>query len=61
MPEVYKSDEKKKDYSDEIREFKELIGGLIPWYILRAQLISGNINNLSQLADDTQKLSKNAF
>jgi len=61
MPEVYKSEDRKRDYADDIKEFKEVIGGLFPWYLLRAQLISGGIDNLSQAADQASEDSKKAY
>lgn len=61
MPEVYKSEGKKRDYSDDIKEFKEVIGGLYPWYLLRAQLVSGNTDNLIEKANQANEDSKSAY
>lgn len=65
MPEIYKIKDKKRDYTDEIREFKETIGGLFPWYLLRAQLISGNnhtvIKRASQASEASKKASTNRY
>ncbi|WP_299187583.1 hypothetical protein [uncultured Aquimarina sp.] len=61
IPKVYRFDAKKRNYTDEIKEFKEVIGGLFPWFLLRAQAISDNINSLTKKAYQTNKDSKNAF
>ncbi len=65
MPDAYKSDDKELNYSDEIRDFKELVGGLYPWFSLRAQLISGNYNNLDerikQTSLDSNKANANRY
>ena len=61
MPEVYKSEDKKGNYSDDIKEFKEVIGGLYPWYLLRAQLISGDTDNLAKKANQANEDSKSAY
>ncbi|QCK15228.1 ATP-binding protein [Mangrovivirga cuniculi] len=61
MPKVYKSEDKKRSYSDDIKEFKEVIGGLFPWYLLRAQLISGDIDDLANKAKQADEDSKRAI
>ncbi|RED92435.1 ATP-binding protein [Marinoscillum furvescens] len=61
MPRVYTSEDKKRNYTDDIKEFKEVIGGLYPWYLLRAQLISGDIGNLAEKANQANEDSKSAY
>jgi hypothetical protein len=52
--------ENKRGYENDIREFKEVIGGLLPWYTLRAQLLVRERGNpLETLRDVTQR-SKSA-
>ncbi|MDO6517790.1 hypothetical protein [Zobellia uliginosa] len=60
MPDAYKSDDKNRNYSNEIREFKELVGGLYPWFLLRAQLISGDDTDLVERTKQTSLDSKEA-
>lgn len=60
IPEAYKSKDKKRGYSDEIREFKEVIGGLFPWFLLRALVISGKTDNLEKRAEQASQDSKHA-
>ncbi len=60
IPIAYKSNTDKRNYTDEIQEFKEVIGGLIPWFLLRAQLISGKIDGLEKWASLANIESKEA-
>lgn len=60
MPDEYKSNNNKRNYSNEIQEFKEVIGSLLPWFLLRAQVISGNIKDLTQRAEQANKDSRKA-
>src|SRR5690606_21709077 len=61
MPKVYKSDDKKRNYDDDIREFKEVIGGLFPWCLFRAQVISGDFEDLKGRAARANEESKKAY
>lgn len=58
---VFQTDDKKSKYDDnDVREFKEVIGGLMPWYYLRAQAISGDID-LDAEAKQASDSSRNAY
>jgi hypothetical protein len=46
--------------SQEIKEFKEIVGGLLPWYIARALVIVGKTDNFFDLLKDTEQRSKSA-
>jgi len=55
--------EKKKKpyrYDQEIREFKERVDALLPWYIIRARLLVNDIDDLVQAAKDADEQSKKA-
>ncbi len=60
MPKVYKSDDKRRSYADDIREYKEVTGSLLPWFLLRAQIIAGNSGNLIKRAELASKESTTA-
>jgi hypothetical protein len=53
---------KEKDYKNEqdIREFREVIGGLLPWYIVRAHILNNNDTDILKLINDADQKSKNA-
>lgn len=55
-------EKKKKNYrhEDEIREFKERVGALLPWYIVRARILINDIDDLSKAAKDADEQSKKA-
>ncbi len=50
VPKLYKENDKKRRFTDEIINFKELVSRLIPWYELRASLIKGESDRLLQRA-----------
>lgn len=55
-------EKKKKNYryDDEIREFKERVGALLPWYIVRARLLVSDIDDLVQAVKEAYEQSKKA-
>ncbi|MEQ9467421.1 MAG: hypothetical protein RLN88_08420 [Ekhidna sp.] len=59
IPERYKSDDKKRRFTEEIKEFKEVVGSLIPWYTFRISLISGEnqkfIDHAAQVTSQSKK------
>ena len=61
VPSAYKSDDKDRDYSDDIRNFKELVGGLYPWFLLRTQVIASNVDNLHESSKQTNQNSLEAY
>lgn len=61
LPAVYKSENNKRGNANEIRELKEVIGGLIPWYVLKIQVISGNDIDLVKGAEQANQDSKKAY
>jgi hypothetical protein len=61
MPDEYRSEDKERNHSDEIRDFKEIVGGLYPWFLLRAQLISGDNIDLNERTKQTSLNSKKAY
>ena len=61
MPDEYRSEDKERNHSDEIRDFKELVGGLYPWFLLRAQLISDDNIDLDERTKLTSLNSKEAY
>lgn len=46
--------------SQDIQEFKEIVGGLLPWYIARARVLINNTGNVLDLLNDVDKRSKGA-
>ena len=56
-------DKKKKSYryEDEIREFKEKVRALLPWYVVRARILVEDIDDLTQASKNADEQSKNAW
>ena len=44
----------------ESRQFKEIIGGMLPWHIARAKVIVGDVENLDELIQQANKNSLSA-
>lgn len=61
MPEKWL--EKKKDYDteQEIKRFEQVVGGLLPWYIVRAQLFVGAQEDVDTLIQNANQQSKRAI
>lgn len=55
--------EDKKNYrmSQKIEEFKQVVGGLLPWYLIRSRLLLGSKENLEVAFQDADRLSKKAL
>lgn len=54
--------EKKKDYHNEqdVTNFKQVIGGLLPWYIIRSRILIGDRDGLDAAIQDANQRSKSA-
>ena len=59
LPEKFEK-EKPHTYDDAVREFREIVGGLLPWYIVRARILINNIDDLLETTKDAGQRSKNA-
>ncbi|MDR3574177.1 MAG: hypothetical protein P4L50_09955 [Anaerolineaceae bacterium] len=59
LPEEIEND---KTYrrSQDVQEFKEIVGGLLPWYIARARVLTNKTGNILDLIKDTEQRSKSA-
>lgn len=52
--------EKNYRNDQDIREFKEMVGGLLPWYIVRARILVNDIDDISQAMSGADQQSKKA-
>ncbi len=59
LPEKHEK-EQAYDYEQAVREFKEIVGSLLPWYIVRARTLVNNIANISEALTDADRQSKGA-
>lgn len=60
LPAEWSENKQPHNNDKNIREFKEVVGGMLPWYILRARLLIGNIENMVEAVSDTKRRSQNA-
>ena len=63
LPKDLLKDKKKNKYKSEndIREFNEVIGGLLPWYILRAKILSNKIKDFDKEVENSAQKSKSSI
>lgn len=52
--------ESSHEYEQMAKEFKEIVGGLLPWYIVRARILVGDVKDISEAAEYADQQSKNA-
>ncbi len=59
LPEDSKSE--RKLAKDDLKEAKEIVGGLLPWYLLRARLLAGQIGDLLEECVIATKVSQESL
>ena len=60
MPENWLKDKANYDKEQDVRRFKEVVGALLPWYLVRTLSILGNCENLQDLVIKANLSSKSA-
>ncbi len=60
LPKVKKEKKDGSNEDDRTREYKEFIGGLFPWYLLRAKVISGQTIKLNEFSKEASEKSHQA-
>ena len=59
VPEKFEK-EQTYEYEQTVREFKEIVGGLLPWYIVRARILVNDIDDIFEAVKDADQRSKSA-
>lgn len=60
MPKSLLDDEKSHHTNRDKRNFDEVFGGLFPWYLLRARIVVGNLENFKEEYSKAGEASRNA-
>ena len=60
LPEKYEK-EKDYDYERDISEFKAIVGGLLPWYIVRTRILMDDIDDIFEAIKDSEFNAQKAF
>jgi hypothetical protein len=60
MPKSLLDDERNHHTNRDRKNFNEVFGGLFPWYLLRARIVAGNLENFEEEYSKTTKTSSNA-
>jgi hypothetical protein len=61
LPEEYVQKDKTYKHESDIREFREVVGGLLPWYIVRARVLNKSVVNISEEINNADSKSKSAL
>jgi hypothetical protein len=60
IPKDLAQKEKNTQIEQDVRKFKEIIGGLLPWYIVRAQILVNDLDDAFGAIKDADQRSKKA-
>ena len=60
MPEYLLDKSKNHNRSQDKEEFKQVVGGLLPWYLIRSQILLGKLDNLETAFREANECSKKA-
>ncbi|MDF5728325.1 MAG: hypothetical protein PUP92_09875 [Rhizonema sp. PD38] len=60
IPERLVEDKKNRQSSQEIDEFKQVVGGLLSWYLIRSHILLGSIEDLETAFQEADQRSKKA-
>lgn len=60
VPERLLEDKKKHQSRQEIDEFKQVVGGLLPWYLIRSHILLGRIEDIETAFQEADQRSKKA-
>jgi hypothetical protein len=58
IPERLLVDKKNRQSSQEIDEFKQVVGGLLPWYMIRSHILLGRIEDIETAFQEANQRSK---
>lgn len=57
LPSDWFENRKGHQYEQEIREFKEIVGGMLPWYLLRARLLVDGVDDVLKAVSSARQSS----
>ncbi|MCQ8183489.1 hypothetical protein NP603_20425 [Methylomonas sp. SURF-1] len=60
MPEQWLDKQPKYEREQDIKRFEQVVGSLMPWYLLRAQSLLGSVDNTDALTQTASEQSKRA-
>jgi len=60
LPKEFAEKDKKYKKEQDVREFKAIVGGLLPWYMIRARILVNNIDDIFAVINDADQQSQSA-
>lgn len=55
LPKVFSDKQRNYQYEQETREYREMLGGLLPWYLVRINILVGKYNDLETAVLEAQE------
>ncbi|MCA9964050.1 MAG: hypothetical protein KC423_07400 [Anaerolineales bacterium] len=60
LPKELEKNKQMPQHDPKVRDFKEVVGGMLPWYLLRARLLTDGIGNVFEAIDVAKQQSAKA-
>jgi hypothetical protein len=60
LPKEFVEKEQTYRHEQDVREFKEVMGGLMPWYIVRARVLINDVDDIFEAVENASRRSKDA-
>ena len=60
LPKEFVEKEEKHRHEQDVREFKEIVGGLLPWYIVRASILINDVDDIFEAVENASQRSEDA-
>jgi hypothetical protein len=60
LPKEFVENEEKHRHEQDVREFKEIVGGLLPWYIVRASILINDVDDIFEAVENASQRSEHA-
>ncbi|MBW2737586.1 MAG: ATP-binding protein [Deltaproteobacteria bacterium] len=60
LPKEFVEKEKNHRYEQDVREFKEIVGGLLPWYIVHARILINDVDDIFEAVENASQRSEDA-
>lgn len=60
LPKEFVEKEEKHRHEQDVREFKEIVGGVLPWYIVRARILINDVDDIFETVENAGQHSEDA-
>ncbi|MGB8218119.1 MAG: hypothetical protein WCE94_12535 [Candidatus Methanoperedens sp.] len=60
LPKEFVEKDQNHRHEQDVREFKEIVGGLLPWYIVRARVLINDVDDIFEAVENASQRSEDA-